>query len=58
MTPAASATKSSKPRLLHNTHYGLICPSETPEGEKIGVVKNFALMTKVSLGFDNSEIEK
>jgi len=42
--------KSTKPRLLHNTHFGMICPAETPEGIKIGLVKNLALMAKVSLG--------
>ena len=34
--------------MLHNTQFGLICPSETPEGERIGIVKNVALLCKVS----------
>lgn len=45
-------TKVVKPRLLHNTHFGIICPSETPEGQKIGIVKNFAFLVKVSLGLN------
>jgi len=28
----------------------MICPSETPEGGKIGIVKNFALMARVTIG--------
>jgi DNA-directed RNA polymerase beta subunit len=28
----------------------MICPSETPEGQKIGIVKNFSLMARVSIG--------
>jgi DNA-directed RNA polymerase II subunit RPB2 len=44
--------------LLHNTHFGLICPSETPEGQKIGIVKNFSLMAKVTLGGNNKIIDE
>ena len=28
-------------RKLHNTHWGYVCPSETPEGQSVGVVKEF-----------------
>jgi DNA-directed RNA polymerase II subunit RPB2 len=48
VAPILSSSKSAKPRLLHNTHFGMICPSETPEGQKIGIVKNFAMLVKVS----------
>jgi len=41
-------SKETKPRLLHNTHYGYICPSETPEGEKIGLVKSLSLLCKIT----------
>jgi DNA-directed RNA polymerase beta subunit len=27
VAPIQSSSKSAKPRLLHNTHFGLICPS-------------------------------
>lgn len=54
VAPIQSSSKSAKPRLLHNTHFGLICPSETPEGQKIGIVKNFSLMAKVTLGVSGS----
>lgn len=50
VAPIQASSKSAKPRLLHNTHFGMICPSETPEGQKIGIVKNFALMAKVTIG--------
>ena len=39
-----------KPRQLHNTHWGMICPAETPEGAACGLVKNLALMAFVSVG--------
>jgi DNA-directed RNA polymerase II subunit RPB2 len=42
--------KLAKPRQLHNTHWGMICPAETPEGAGCGLVKNLALMAFVSVG--------
>ena len=58
VAPIQSSSKSAKPRLLHNTHFGLICPSETPEGQKIGIVKNFSLMAKVTLGVSDKILEE
>lgn len=57
VAPIQSSSKSAKPRLLHNTHFGMICPSETPEGQKIGIVKNFALMAKVTIGLLDHEVD-
>jgi DNA-directed RNA polymerase II subunit RPB2 len=28
----AKSGKLTKPRQLHNTHWGMVCPAETPEG--------------------------
>lgn len=36
------------PRKLHTTHWGVICPSETPDGEPIGINKNLALTAYVT----------
>jgi DNA-directed RNA polymerase II subunit RPB2 len=49
-TPIAKTGKLAKPRQLHNTHWGMICPAETPEGAGCGLVKNLALMAFVSVG--------
>ncbi|MCE4609826.1 MAG: DNA-directed RNA polymerase subunit B [Desulfurococcales archaeon] len=45
-------------RDLHGTHWGRLCPFETPEGINCGLVKNLALMSYISVGVDESEIEK
>ncbi|MDR0423433.1 MAG: DNA-directed RNA polymerase subunit beta, partial [Rickettsiales bacterium] len=34
-------------RDIHYTQYGKLCPVETPEGQNVGLVNNFALMSKV-----------
>ena len=49
-TPLARSGKQAKPRQLHNTHWGMVCPAETPEGQAVGLVKNLALMAYVSTG--------
>jgi DNA-directed RNA polymerase II subunit RPB2 len=49
-SPIGREGKLAKPRQLHNTHWGMICPAETPEGQACGLVKNLALMASVSVG--------
>ncbi len=49
-TPLSKTGKLSKPRHLHNTHWGVICPAETPEGQSCGLVKNMSLIATVSVG--------
>jgi len=57
ITPLARSGKLVKPRQLHNTHWGLVCPAETPEGQAVGLVKNISLMCYISLGSAQSIIE-
>jgi DNA-directed RNA polymerase II subunit RPB2 len=49
-TPIGRDGKIAKPRQLHNTHWGLVCPAETPEGQACGLVKNLSLMCYVTVG--------
>ena len=48
-TPIDKSGKLVAPRKLHGSSFGFICPAETPEGGAVGVVKNLALMTRVSV---------
>ena len=48
-TPIEKTGKLIPPRKLHNTQYGFICPCETPEGPSVGVVKNLASTSNVTL---------
>ena len=49
--------KSGKLKILENyrTQWGYICPSETPEGQSVGVVKNLSYLTHITIN-SNSEI--
>jgi len=40
--------KISGPRSLQPSQWGILCPSDTPEGESCGLVKNLALTTHVT----------
>jgi len=43
-----SGGKIIKPRKLHGTTWGYICPVETPEGQPVGLVKNMSLISKIT----------
>ncbi|MDA4133791.1 MAG: hypothetical protein OK454_11820, partial [Thaumarchaeota archaeon] len=49
-TPVGREVKLAKPRQLHNTTWGILCPAETPEGQSCGLVKNLALMSYITYG--------
>jgi len=53
-TPLGRDGKLAKPRQLHNTNWGMICPAETPEGQAVGLVKNLALTTQITTGYNPS----
>jgi DNA-directed RNA polymerase II subunit RPB2 len=48
-TPIEKTGKLIAPRKLHNSQFGYICPAETPEGHGVGVIKNMASLTHVSI---------
>ena len=50
--------KVSGPRSLQPSQWGMLCPSDTPEGEACGLVKNLALMTHVTTDQDEAPIKR
>lgn len=48
-TPIEKTGKLIQPRKLHSTQWGIICPTETPEGVSVGLVKNLAISMTVSI---------
>jgi len=54
-TPIGRDGKLTGPRHLHNTHWGYICPVETPEGQACGLIKNLSLTTIVTI--DRPDVE-
>ncbi|KAJ3174991.1 DNA-directed RNA polymerase III core subunit ret1 [Geranomyces variabilis] len=50
--------KVSGPRALQTSQFGVICPSDTPEGEACGLIKNLALMTHITTDSDDSSMRR
>lgn len=55
-TPLGRDGKLARPRQLHNTHWGMVCPAETPEGHACGLVKNLSLMAYITIGAESTFI--
>ncbi len=50
--------KVSGPRSLQTSQWGMLCPSDTPEGEACGLIKNLALMTHITTDSDEKPLRK
>ncbi len=57
-SPLSRSQPNFEARDLHATHFGRICPSETPEGVNCGLVKNLALSAIISVGVSTAEVEE
>jgi len=49
-SPLSRSQPNFEARDLHPTHWGRLCPNETPEGSNCGLVKNLALAACISVG--------
>lgn len=61
VSPLSTSQENFSARELHSTHFGRLCPVETPEGHTIGLRKNLALLTDVTYkhgGVREDDIEK
>lgn len=50
--------KVSGPRSLQSSQWGMVCPSDTPEGEACGLVKNLALISHVTTDQEEGPIRR
>src|SRR5947209_1136365 len=55
-SPLSRSQPNLEARDLHPTHYGRLCPDETPEGSNCGLVKNLALSSSISVGVEPREM--
>jgi DNA-directed RNA polymerase subunit B len=58
VSPLSRSQPHFEARDLHPTHWGRICPCETPEGPNCGLVKNLALMAEISTGTEEDKVER
>jgi DNA-directed RNA polymerase subunit B len=50
----SASQENFEARALHSTHWGRLCPIETPEGTPIGLRKNLAILSSIS----HSDVEE
>jgi DNA-directed RNA polymerase II subunit RPB2 len=50
--PVNKDGKNTKPRLLHPSSLGVICPWDTPEGQPCGLMRNMAILSGIRVGYD------
>jgi DNA-directed RNA polymerase subunit B len=56
-SPLSRSQPNFEARDLHSTHWGRLCPNETPEGSNCGLVKNISLSASISIGIDPEKIK-
>ena len=55
----SASQENFEARALHSTHWGRLCPIETPEGTPIGLRKNLSLFCKISQeGLSEEKLKK
>jgi DNA-directed RNA polymerase subunit B len=57
-SPLSRSQPNFEARDLHATHWGRLCPNETPEGSNCGLVKNLALSACISVGVNAERIKQ
>jgi DNA-directed RNA polymerase subunit B len=57
-SPLSRSQPNFEARDLHPTHWGRLCPNETPEGSNCGLVKNLALSATIAVGVNPDRIKQ
>ena len=54
--PLPNGSKTIGPRKLHNSQWGFVCPSESPDGGNVGIINHLTIMAKISVNIDEHGI--
>lgn len=57
-TPLPASAKVRAPHALHMSSWGIMCPSETPDGGNIGLRKNLSIFAVISSGSNSMTLLK
>jgi len=57
ISPLSRKHPHFKARDLHGTHWGKICPNESPEGPSCALVKNLSLTCSLSIGESEEKVD-
>ena len=54
--PLPSGSKMIGPRKLHNSQWGFVCPSESPDGGNVGIINHLSIMAQISFNVSTTGI--
>tara|TARA_B100000900_G_scaffold416092_1_gene449021 strand:- start:413 stop:4141 length:3729 start_codon:yes stop_codon:yes gene_type:complete len=54
--PLPPGSQSFGPRKLHNSQWGFVCPSESPDGGNVGIINHLSISTIVSFNVSETGI--
>ena len=54
--PLPAGSKSLGPRKLHNSQWGFICPTESPDGGNVGIINHLSIACKISFNVSEDNI--
>ena len=46
--PLPSGSKTIGPRKLHNSQWGFVCPTESPDGSNVGIINHLSIVARVT----------
>ena len=52
--PLPPGSKSLGPRKLHNSQYGFVCPTESPDGGNVGIINHLSIVSKISFNVEDN----
>ena len=55
-TPLPAGSKSVGPRKLHNSQWGFVCPTESPDGGNTGIINHLTIISSVSFSVSEKGI--
>ena len=56
-TPLPAGSKAIGPRKLHNSQWGLVCPTESPDGGNVGIINHLSIIARVTTTIFEKDIE-
>jgi DNA-directed RNA polymerase II subunit RPB2 len=54
--PLPSGSKMIGPRKLHNSQWGFVCPTESPDGGNVGIINHLSIISRVTTNIDENGI--
>jgi len=54
--PMAAGSKTIGPRKLHNSQWGFVCPSESPDGANVGIINHLSIIATITVNIEEDGI--